>query len=185
MRFDLINTTIEGLKVIQRKPICDDRGFLSRIYCQDDFKLMGVDKRIGQINQTLTKKKGAARGLHFQLPPYAETKIVSCIRGEIFDVAIDLRKGSPTFLKWHAEILSEVNKKSFLIPEGFAHGFQTLTDDCELLYLHTAPYSKEHERGLNLVDDKLGVAWPLTITDLSDRDRSHEMIKDNFEGMDL
>lgn len=185
MRFDLASTPIEGLKVIQRKPICDERGFLSRIYCQDDFKLMGVDKSISQINQTLTKKKGAVRGMHFQLPPFAETKIVSCMRGEIFDVAVDLRKGSPTFLKWHAEILSEENQKSFLIPEGFAHGFQTLTDDCELLYLHTAPYSKEYERALNFADEKLGIAWPLTISELSDRDKSHKMIKDDFEGMDL
>ena len=124
MRFELVNTPIEGLKVIQRKPISDERGFLSRLYCEDDFKLMGIDKRITQINQTLTKKKGAIRGMHFQLPPFSETKIVSCISGEIFDVAVDLRKGSPTFLKWHMEILSEKNQKSFLIPEGFAHGFQ-------------------------------------------------------------
>jgi dTDP-4-dehydrorhamnose 3,5-epimerase len=185
VRFNLTNSSIKGLKVIQRKPICDDRGFLSRLYCQDDFKLMDVDKSIAQINHTLTKKRGAARGMHFQLPPFAETKIVSCLRGEIFDVAIDLRKGSPTFLKWHAEVLSAENQKSFLIPEGFAHGFQTLTDDCELLYLHTAPYSKEHERALNLADKKLDIAWPLMITDLSDRDKSHEMIKDDFEGIDL
>ncbi len=183
MRFDVIETPISGLKIIQRKPIADDRGFLSRLYCSEDFNVMGHNKPVSQINQTLTKKRGAIRGLHYQLPPSAETKLVNCIRGEIFDVAVDLRKDSPTYLKWHAEILSEKNQKSFLIPEGFAHGFQTLTADCELIYLHTAPYSREHERGLNCVDKKINIVWPLKITEISERDRIQPMIQDDFEGI--
>jgi dTDP-4-dehydrorhamnose 3,5-epimerase len=185
LRFDLVDTPITDLKIVQRKPISDDRGFLSRLYCQDDFKLMGINKPISQINQTLTKKKGALRGLHYQLAPFAEAKLVTCIKGEIFDVAVDLRKDSPTYLKWHAEVLSENNHKSFLIPEGFAHGFQTISDDCELIYLHTAPYSKEHERGLNYADKKLDINWPLKISEISDRDLTHTMIKDDFEGIVL
>jgi dTDP-4-dehydrorhamnose 3,5-epimerase len=185
LRFDLVDTPITDLKIVQRKPISDDRGFLSRLYCQDDFKLMGINKPISQINQTLTKKKGAVRGLHYQLAPFAEAKLVTCIKGEIFDVAVDLRKDSPSYLKWHAEVLSENNHKSFLIPEGFAHGFQTISDDCELIYLHTAPYSKEHEKGLNYADKKLDINWPLEISEISDRDQTHTMIKDDFEGIVL
>jgi dTDP-4-dehydrorhamnose 3,5-epimerase len=185
MRFDLVNTPIEGLKIIQRNPISDERGFLSRFYCHDDFKLMNINKTISQINQTLTKKKGAVRGFHYQLPPFAESKLVSCVKGEIFDVAIDLRKNSPTFLKWHAEILNEKNQKSFFIPEGFAHAFQTLTVNCELIYLHTAPYNKEYERGLNYADKKINISWPLDISEISDRDQTHPMIQDNFEGIVL
>jgi dTDP-4-dehydrorhamnose 3,5-epimerase len=185
MRFDVIDTSIEGLKVVQRKPINDDRGYLSRLYCDDDFKLMGVHKPISQINHTLTNKMGAIRGMHYQLPPFAEVKLVSCIRGEIFDVAIDLRKNSPTYLKWHAEILSEKNQKSFLISEGFAHGFQTLTAKCELIYLHTAPYSKEHERGLNYADKSINIDWPLEIVEISDRDQTHPLIQSDFEGIIL
>jgi dTDP-4-dehydrorhamnose 3,5-epimerase len=185
LRFTIIDTSIADLKIAQRNLISDHRGFLSRFYCQEEFKLMGLHKPINQINQALTKKIGSVRGLHYQLPPFAETKIVSCIKGEIFDVAVDLRKDSPTYLKWHAEVLSEKNQKSFLIPEGFAHGFQTLTDDCELIYLHTAPYSKEHERGLNYADKKLDISWPLKISEISDRDLTHTMIQDDFEGIVL
>jgi dTDP-4-dehydrorhamnose 3,5-epimerase len=185
MRFDVIDTSIEGLKVVQRKPIADDRGFLSRLHCDDDFKLMGVNKPISQINYTLTNKMGTIRGIHYQLPPFAEVKLVSCIRGEIFDVAVDLRKGSPTYLKWHAEILSAENQRSLLIPEGFAHGFQTLTDNCELIYLHTAAYSKEHERGLNYGDKKININWPLETVEVSDRDQTHPMIQSDFEGIVL
>jgi dTDP-4-dehydrorhamnose 3,5-epimerase len=185
LRFEVTEIPINGLKAIQRKPITDDRGFLSRFYCLEEFKIMGVNKSISQINQTLTKKTGAVRGMHYQIPPYAETKLVSCIKGEIFDVAVDLRKDSPTYLKWHAEILSAKNQKSFLIPEGFAHGFQTLSADCELIYLHTAPYSKEHERGLNCADKKINIVWPLEITEISERDRNQPMIQDDFEGIVL
>jgi len=185
LRFDLVDTSITDLKILQRKHITDDRGFLSRLYCQDDFKLMGIDKPIRQINQTLTKKKGAVRGLHYQLASFAEAKLVTCIKGEIFDVAVDLRKGSLTYLNWHAEILSVNNQKSFLIPEGFAHGFQALSDNCELIYLHTAPYSKENERGLNYADKKLDISWPLKVSEISDRDRTNEMIQDDFEGIVL
>jgi dTDP-4-dehydrorhamnose 3,5-epimerase len=183
--FDLFDTPITDLKIIQRKLISDDRGFLSRLYCQADFKLMGFNKPVSQINQTLTKKIGTIRGLHYQLPPFAEVKLVTCIKGEIFDVAIDLRKNSHTYLNWHAEILSENNQKSFLIPEGFAHGFQTLTDGCELIYLHSAPYNKEHERGLNYADKKFDIRWPLNVSEISDRDRIHPLIQNSFEGIVL
>ena len=183
LRFDCIDLPLVGLKVVQRKPIEDARGFLSRFYCAEEFANYGFDKPISQINHTLTRNKGAVRGFHYQRPPYAEIKLVSCVKGEIFDVAVDIRKGSPTFLQWHGEFLNEHNQRSFLIPKGFAHGFQTLSEDCELIYLHSAPYLKEAEAALNVTDPKLGIAWPLDITEISERDRSHLMIKNDFEGM--
>lgn len=181
--FDQFLTPLDGLMVIQRNAIEDQRGFLSRLYCVEDFSLIGITKPIAQINQTLTKKRGAVRGLHYQHPPHAEIKLISCLKGEIWDIAVDLRIGSPTFLKWHAEILSEKNRKSLLIPEGYAHGFQTLTENCELLYLHTASYHPENEGALNITDPKLHITWPLKVHDLSERDSKTPFIKDDFEGI--
>lgn len=182
-RFDFIETPINGLLTVQRKLIEDERGFLSRFFCAEEFESYGFNQTVSQINHTLTRKKGAVRGLHYQNLPYAETKLVSCLKGEIFDVAVDLRKGSPTFLYWHGEVLSAVNQRSLLIPEGFAHGFQTLSEDCELIYLHTAPYVKVSEAALNVMDHKLNIQWPIEITELSDRDRKHLMIDQDFEGI--
>lgn len=182
-RFDCVDTPLLGLKIVQRKPIEDTRGFLSRFFCAEEFKEFGFNKPISQINHTLTHQKGTVRGLHYQQPPHTEIKLVSCIKGEVFDVAVDLRKNSPTFLQWHGEVLSEHNQRSLLIPEGFAHGFQTLTEDCELIYLHSAPYIKEAEAALNVTDPKLAITWPLSITEISERDRLHLMIKLDFEGI--
>lgn len=184
-RFDFIATPLSGLVLVQRKAIEDDRGFLSRFYCAEEYRAAGLNKTVAQINHTLTRKKGAVRGLHFQYPPHAETKLVSCLRGEILDVAVDLRPTSPTFLHWHGEVLSSTNRKSLLIPEGFAHGFQTLTEDCELIYLHTEFYRPEAEGALNVSDPRLAIAWPLPIVDLSARDRNHSFIDENFQGVVL
>jgi dTDP-4-dehydrorhamnose 3,5-epimerase len=145
-RFDCFDAPLSGLKIIQRKAIEDERGFLSRVFCAEAFAQYGFEKAVNQINQTLTRQKGAVRGLHYQLPPHAEIKLVSCIKGEVLDIAVDLRKDSLTFLHWHAEILSESNRRSLLIPEGFAHGFQTLTNDCEMLYLHSALMQKNQNQ---------------------------------------
>ena len=136
-----------------------------------------------QVNHTLTAKRGTVRGLHFQCPPYAETKLVNCLRGEVFDVAVDLRQGSPTFLQWHAEILTANNHKTLLIPEGFAHGFQTLTEDCELLYFHTAAYQPSAEGGLNAQDPRLDIDWPTTVTELSARDAAYPLVTQEVIGM--
>ncbi len=184
-RFDFIPTHLSGLRVVQRKAIEDHRGFLSRFYCAEEFCAAGAINKIIQINHTLTVNVGAVRGLHFQCPPHAETKMVSCLKGEIFDVAVDLRRDSPTFLHWYGEILSETNRKSLMIPEGFAHGFQALTENCELIYLHTAAYHSEAEGGLNVADPRINIAWPLPINDLSERDRNHPFIKSDFQGIVL
>lgn len=173
---------IADLKVAYRKPVADSRGFLERIYCRDIFDAAGINESLSQINLTLTKRCGAVRGMHYQVEPYAEDKVVTCIRGKIFDVAVDLRQDSPTFLKWHAEILSPDLNKSYIIPKGFAHGFQALTDDCELLYLHTVPYHAEAEGGISPVDSLLDIKWPLPISDISDRDKSHPALTNKYKG---
>ncbi len=183
--FDFISTPISGLTIIQRKPIEDDRGFLSRFYCAEEFREAGLHKPIAQINHTFTREKGTVRGLHFQYSPHTEAKVVSCLKGEIFDIALDIRQDSPTFLCWHAETLSMANKKSLLIPEGFAHGFQTLTEDCELFYMHTESYVPGAEGGLNVLDTRFAINWPLKISEISDRDRNHHMLEDDFEGIML
>jgi len=184
-RFDLLPTPISGLVVIQRKALKDERGFFERFFCSEELRFAGLNRPIIQMNRSLTVKKGTVRGLHFQYPPFAETKIVSCLKGEIFDVAVDIRSGSPTFLRWHGEILSGENRKSLLIPEGFAHGFQTVNNESELLYLHTAAFAPDAEGGLNTKDPMLGIVWPLPISELADRDGSHPFLSRDFEGLKL
>ena len=179
-RFDILDTPIEGLRLIQRKPICDARGHLERLYCSDELQALIPGKDIMQINHTLTIKCGTVRGMHFQHPPYAETKFVSCLRGEVFDVAVDLRRNSSTFLHWHAEVLSADNHKTLVIPEGFAHGFQTLAADCEMLYFHTAIYRPDAEGGLHALDPRLAILWPEAITEISPRDATLPPVPDNF-----
>lgn len=182
--FDFAPTPIAGLMLVQRRRLEDSRGFLSRFYCAEEFKGAGLRQPISQINHTLTRCTGTVRGMHFQLPPHAETKLVSCLRGEVFDVAVDLRRNSPTFLNWHGEVLSAANQRSLLIPEGYAHGFQALTDDCELVYLHTAAYQPAAEGALNATDPRLAIAWPMAITEMSDRDRGHTMLTNEFDGVE-
>lgn len=184
-RFDFHETPLPGLKLVQRKPIADERGFFARVYCADEFRAAGLDKPIVQINHTFTHSKGAIRGLHFQHPPHAETKLVSCLSGAVFDVAVDLRANSSSFLHWHGEILSAENRRSLLIPEGYAHGFQTLAEDCELLYLHTTPFHPETDGALNVADPALAIQWPLPISGLSERDLAHPFIGPNFAGIRL
>ena len=184
-RFDISDTSLSGVKLITRKIMGDNRGFLTRLFCAEILKTAGWTKPIAQINQTMTKRKGTVRGMHFQHPPHAEMKLISCIFGEILDIAVDLRKDSPTFLQWHAEKLSAENANALLIPEGVAHGFQTLTDNVELLYCHSAAYSPTFEAGVNPNDPALAILWPLEIVDLSERDKKHPMINTSFEGIIL
>ena len=184
-RYRIHDTQITGLKLIERKPIGDERGFLQRLFCQESLDLVLAGKTIRQINQTLTRQLGAIRGMHYQAPPHAEIKIVSCLKGKVWDVAVDLRKGSPTFLRNHAVTLSEDAPQSYLIPEGFAHGFQALTSDCELIYLHTVDYNAVFEAGLNALDPRLGIKWPMVISERSKRDEQHAMLTDNFVGIEV
>jgi dTDP-4-dehydrorhamnose 3,5-epimerase len=177
-------TRLKGLTVVHRRLAEDDRGFFGRIFCAEDLATIGFARPVAQINHSLTRKRGTVRGMHFQHPPHAEDKFVSCLRGEVFDVAVDLRAGSATFLQWHAERLSADNQRSLLIPRGFAHGFQTLTDDCELIYVHSWPYVPGAEGALHAADPALAIDWPLPIADLSPRDASHPFVDDAFVGIE-
>ncbi len=183
-RFEFHPTPLAGLLVVQRTALDDARGSFSRVYCEDTLREAGMDRPIAQINHSVTRRLGAVRGLHFQRPPRAEIKFVSCLRGEVWDVAVDLRRGSPTFLQWHAEILSADNRRSLVIPRGFAHGFQCLRDDCELLYLHTMAYHPASEGALRATDPRLRISWPRDISDMSDRDRQHPLLEADFEGLE-
>jgi dTDP-4-dehydrorhamnose 3,5-epimerase len=184
-RFAIIDAALPGLKRIERQRMEDTRGFLSRLFCAEELSLAGWSKPIAQINQTATVRRGTVRGLHFQYPPHAEMKLVSCVRGEVWDVAVDIRAGSNTFLCWHGEHLSADNGRALLIPEGFAHGFQTLTDDVELLYCHSAAHNAPAEAGLNPNDARLRIAWPLPIAELSTRDAARPMLNEQFAGVAL
>ena len=171
---------LEGAFVIEPEPFTDDRGIFARVFCQRELQNILHGKNIVQINHSLTRQKGAIRGMHFQYPPKAEIKMVKCLRGSVFDVMIDLRSDSSTFLNWHGEILSAENMKMLYIPEGFAHGFQTLEENCELLYLHTEFYSPEHEGSVRYDDPKIEIKWPLEATDISERDKNHPLLAGKF-----
>jgi dTDP-4-dehydrorhamnose 3,5-epimerase len=176
-RFEFTELRLAGLHIIDPKPIEDSRGNLTRFFCANEFEQLGFKRPIAQMNTTLTKQKGVVRGMHFQCAPHQEQKIVSCVSGAICDVVVDMREASPTYLQWHSEILSQDNKRSILIPEGFAHGFQTITKNCSLLYLHSEFYAPEAERGLRYNDPQLAIEWPEKVTFVSDRDKSHPFIE--------
>lgn len=176
---------LEDAFVIEPELVTDNRGIFARVFCQRELQSTLHGKNIVQINHSMTRQKGAIRGMHFQYPPKVESKMVKCLHGSVFDVIIDLRQGSSTFLKWHGEILSDENMKMMYLPEVFAHGFQTLEENCELIYLHTEFYSPEHEGGVRYDDPKIGIKWPLGITDISERDEKHPLLSEGFPGIVL
>ena len=184
-RFQVSDTPLNGLSVVERLPIGDQRGYLERMYCSENLREAGLQVPIAQINHTFTKIAGMVRGMHFQVPPNSDTKLVSCMRGEVFDVAVDLRAGSRTFLRWHAETLSDQNHRSLLIPAGFAHGFQTLTNDCEMLYFHTAFYVPAAEGAVSPADPCIGISWPLPLGAMSERDARHAFLPADYRGIQL
>lgn len=183
--FHFHSTSISGLYRIERIPLKDRRGYFERLFCQDDFRELGLKKPLIQINHTLTKDKGTIRGLHFQYPPFTETKIVQCLRGSIFDVAVDIRTGSATFLQWHGEILSAKKGISMYIPDGFAHGYQALEPNTELLYFHTTLYQPEAEGGLHFTDPRLAIEWEYPPVNVSKKDQGFPKIKPDFKGITL
>lgn len=177
------DTPLAGLKLVQRQRLGDARGFLARLFCAQTLAEAGFDQPIAQVNHSHTARRGTVRGMHYQLPPHAEIKLVSCLRGEVWDVAVDVRAGSPTFLHWHAQRLSAQNGAALLIPRGFAHGFQALTDDAELLYCHSAAHAPQSEAGLHPQDERLAIDWPLPLGELSARDAGRAHIGAAFEGV--
>lgn len=182
-RFRLFETPIPGLLVVERRRHGDARGHLERLFCAEELAAAGWTGPVAQVNRTWTAARGTVRGMHFQHPPHAEIKLVQCLRGAVYDVAIDLRPDSPTWLRWHAEELSPDNGKAMLVPEGFAHGFQTLRSDVEMLYFHSAPYVAAAEGGIHPNDPAVDIRWPLEVVGLSVRDAGHPPLTAEFEGI--
>jgi dTDP-4-dehydrorhamnose 3,5-epimerase len=164
---------LEGAYLIQFDKKVDDRGFFSRIFCVKEFSELNLETDIAQVNVSFNHDKGTLRGMHYQLEPSAEAKIVRCIRGSIFDVIIDMRPGSKTFKKWYGEILSEANRKMLYVPKGFAHGFLTLEDNTEIVYLITEFYDPKQQRGLMWNDPEFNIQWPFQPKIISDQDKMH------------
>lgn len=174
---------LEGLVVFEHKPHKDIRGHFQKLYSNKDLQPFLEGQNVVQVNHSFTEHPGTVRGFHFQHPPFSEIKVVTCIRGAIQDVVVDIRQGSPTFLQTFSIELSEVNSLSLLIPSGFAHGFQSLLPNTELIYCHTEEHYPEYEDGLNVLDPKLQVAWPLDVGNLSERDKLHKLLSREFKGV--
>lgn len=181
----LLELPLPGLFSLQHKVHEDERGRFARLFCEGSLAAFAQAFHVRQINHSRTAEKGTVRGLHYQNPPHAEVKLITCLRGAVWDVAVDIRQGSSTFLHWHAERLVAGDGRSLLLPAGFAHGFQALSDDAELLYLHSADYAPEHEGGLAANDPRLHIDWPLPIQNLSARDASYPRLDEGFQGVRL
>ena len=174
MNFKELN--LSGVYEIELAPKSDDRGFFERLYCREELNKMGLETEIAQINRSVNNFKGAFRGLHYQKPPFSEIKIVTCLKGAVIDFVVDLRKESATFLHWLEVKLSEENNKAIVIPQGFAHGFQTLQDSTELLYFHTQFYNPEYESGINYKDPFIKIKLPLEISEISEKDKTRPFL---------
>ncbi len=172
-------TKLKGAFIIDPELLEDERGFFARTWDKKILEENGLNSKVAQCNISFNKLKGTIRGMHFQIPPYEEVKIVNCIKGKIFDVIIDLRSGSETFKKWVSVELSDQNKKMLYIPEGFAHGFQTLEDNTLVSYQISEIYSPEHARGLRYDDKAFQIDWPLKETVISKKDLSYQSFKES------
>lgn len=181
MTFD--ETPLSGAYVVTPSPRQDSRGWFMRTYDQDSFATIGFVDNWVQMNHSLTYQRGAVRGMHCQKPPQAEIKLVRCIMGRVFDVIIDLRAGSPTLGQWFGTELSADNQAMVYIPKGFAHGFQTLTTDCQLVYCHSHPYMPDSEGAIRYNDPRINIDWPLPVANLSVRDATHPYLDDSFVGL--
>lgn len=181
--FTVTELPLPGLKRLARRRFEDQRGRFSRLFCPTALQQAGWQGPVAQINHSVTHHEGTVRGLHYQRPPHEEMKLVSCLHGRIWDLVVDLRPDSPTFLRWHAETLDADEDTALLIPTGFAHGFQTLTSNVELLYCHSAGYEPAFEAGLRIDDPALAIPWPLAVKNLSKRDQEYPLIEHGFEGV--
>lgn len=175
MRFR--KTELEGAYIIDLEPHEDERGFFARAWCRREFEAHGLETRVAQANVSFNRRRGTLRGLHWQAPPHAETKLVRCTRGAIWDAIVDLRPDSPTHLQWVGMELSAENRRMLYVPERFAHGFITLDDDCEVGYQVSAFYSPESERGIRWDDPAVGIDWPAEPRVVSEKDRSWERLE--------
>jgi len=176
MRFE--ETAIAGVFVVELEPHADERGYFARAFCAREFAQHGLIPDVVQANMTLSKQAGTTRGLHYQVDPAPEAKFFRCIKGETFNVAVDRRDGSPTFGAWVGVRLSDTNRRAFYIPPFCASGYQTLTDNAEMLYSISGYYTPEAERGIRPDDPAVGIEWPMAPTVISDKDRSWDLLPD-------
>lgn len=174
-------TPLRGAFVIDLEPLRDARGFFARAFCQREFEEIGLDPRVAQCNVSFNPKRGTLRGMHFQHPPHREAKLVRCTRGAIFDAIIDLRPDSPTYLEWYGVELTSDNRRSLYVPEGFAHGYQTIADDSEVLYQVSEFYAPGSEGGVRWNDPAFGIHWPLPVSEISDKDANHATFEPRSE----
>lgn len=175
-RFKFTQTFLQGLYVVERCPIVDKRGYFERAYCEDEFSKFGLIST-AQINRSFTHEAGIIRGMHYQAAPNSEQKIITCLSGEIFDVAVDVREKSPTFGQWFGIVLSARNAISLLIPPGFAHGYQTLVPDTHIEYFVSSPFAPDSEAGINPKDPTIAISWPLPCSGMSEKDRCLPLIE--------
>jgi dTDP-4-dehydrorhamnose 3,5-epimerase len=176
-------TPLQGSYLIRLQPIQDERGFFVRTFCKNEFEAIGFEKEFVQINQSYNKLKGTLRGMHYQLSPHQEIKLVRCISGSVYDVIIDMRKDSPTYLQYFGAELSAENFCMMYVPEGFAHGFQTLADHTSLLYQHTAFYAPGSEAGLRFDDQRIAINWPMPPACISEKDQQYPYVTESFNGI--
>lgn len=181
----IAETGLAGVRILESSVFRDSRGEFARLYCAEELQTVLQGRAPVQINLSLTRHARTVRGFHFQRPPHTEMKIVRCLRGRVLDVALDLRAGSPTFLRWAACELSPENARALIIPEGCAHGFQALTADCQLLYLHTEFYTPQAEGGVRYDDPRVAMQWPLQPEGLSERDLGFSYLASDFQGLSL
>lgn len=172
-----VKTPLEGAYVVELDMKSDDRGFFSRFYCTKEFAAMGLENNFIQVNNSLSHHQGTLRGMHYQLPPKGEAKLVRCVQGSLYDVILDVRPDSPTFGQSFGCELSARNRRMMYVPKGFAHGFLTLEDETEALYLVSEFYSPEHERGIRWNDPAFNIAWPKAVIVISDKDKGHPDFK--------
>jgi len=182
---NILSTEIEGIFVVENEIFSDHRGDFSRLFCDRELASILAHRQIVQLNLSKNRIQGCVRGMHFQNSPHAEMKMIRCLSGNIFDVAVDLRKDSKTFLKWYGMELSSDNHKMMVIPEGFAHGYQSLTQETEVLYATTSHYEPQSEGGYRFDDPAFNIDWPDECTELSEKDKQHPFITQNFSGMIL
>jgi dTDP-4-dehydrorhamnose 3,5-epimerase len=183
MKFHM--TPLDGACTVELEKRGDDRGFFARCFCEHEFAAHGLETCFVQINNSLNARKGTLRGLHYQLPPAAEVKVVRCVRGAMWDVIVDLRSHSPTYKKWFGADITAENRLMMYVPRGFAHAVLTLTDDAEALYLVSAFYAPEHERGLRWNDPAIGIEWPIEPAEISPKDANWPDFDPAFHGVEL
>lgn len=169
-------TSLEGLYIVKPQLLRDERGLFTRTFCKKEFAEIGFEKDFVQFNHSFNSKKGTLRGMHFQEAPFTETKLIRCVEGRVWDVAVDLRKESKTYLQYFGIELSKENMFSVLIPDGFAHGFLTLEDSSSLIYHHTEFFTPNKDRGILYNDPSIGIKWPIPISFISQKDTSYTLL---------